>query len=149
MARTGAKYSALNGTKLEYSATENGTYAQIYGLKTLPDIGGEPATIDTTDLDNTEYETAILGLKPVQSYNFDFNLEDPDVTANITIVNNMENSGNEYYFKLTYSNGIVVSFSSKVRTTITGGSTGELAGFTMHVSPTGEPVRTIPASTSL
>lgn len=149
MARTGAQYSALNGTKLEYSATESGTYAQIYGLKTLPDIGGEPNTIDTTDLDNTEYETAILGLKPVQNYNFEFNMEDPNATANIKIVSDMEDSGNEYYFKLTYSNGIVVTFSSKVRTTITGGSTGELAGFTMHVSPTGEPVRTIPASTSL
>jgi len=41
MARANASYTALNGAKLEYSATENGSYTQIYGLKTLPDIGGK------------------------------------------------------------------------------------------------------------
>lgn len=61
------KYNALNGSKLEYSTTENGTYTAIKGLKTIPDIGGTPNTIDTTCLDNIKYETAINGLIPVQS----------------------------------------------------------------------------------
>ena len=62
MAREGAHYTALNGAKLEYSSSKTGTFTQIYGLKTIPEIGGEPNTIDTTDLDNTEYETSIMGL---------------------------------------------------------------------------------------
>ena len=41
-------YHAYNGSKLEYAESENGTYTRIYGLKTIPDIGGEPNTIDTT-----------------------------------------------------------------------------------------------------
>ena len=107
-----------------------------------------PNTIDTTDLDNTEYETAILGLKPVQQWDFEFNLEIPSATANIKIASDLEDSDSEYYFKITYASGIVVSFKSKVRTTIAGGSSGDLEGFTMHLSPIGEPVRTLP-STSL
>ena len=145
MARADASYTALNGAKLEYSSSQAGTYTQIYGLRTIPEIGGTPNTIDTTDLDNTEYETAILGLKPVQQYDFEFNLEIPSATANIKIASDLEDSDNEYYFKLTYASGIVISFKSKVKTTILGGSSGDLEAFTMHLSPIGEPVKSFPS----
>ena len=149
MAREGATYSAFNGSTLEYSATENGSYTQIYGLKTTPDIGGTPNQIDTTDLDNTEYETAINGLKPAQQYEFEFNMEDPTSTANIKLASDLEDAGTKAYWKYTLANGIVVSFQSDVKTTINGGSSGDLIGFTMTLSPIGEPVVTIPTSTSL
>ena len=143
MARDGAVYSAFNGSKLEYSTTENGSYTQIYGLKTIPDLGGTPATIDTTDLDNTEYETAINGLKPVQQYDFEFNCELPSATANIKLASDLEDAGTKAYWKLTLANGIVVSFQSDVRTTINGGSSGDLIGFTMTLTPISEPTITI------
>lgn len=143
------KYKAYNGSKLEYCATENGNYTQIKGLKTTPDIGGEPNTIDTTDLDNTEYETAINGLKPAQNYNFEFNMEDPSAEANIKLASDLEDSKNVVYWKYTLANGIVISFRSDVKTTITGGSSGDLIGFTMHLAPVEEPTRTFPASASL
>lgn len=142
-------YHAYNGTKLEYCATENGSYARIYGLKTIPDIGGEPNKIDTTDLDNTEYETNMYGLKPAQAYTFEFNMQDPSSTANIKLASDLEDSGNNYYWKLTYSNGVVVSFQSKVKTTILGGSSNDLIGFQMHLAPKNEPTKTIPTSVSL
>ena len=142
-------YHAYNGTKLEYCATENGTYEKIPGLRSIPDVGGEPNSIDTTDLDNLEYETAMDGLKPAQRYSFEFNMQDPNAEANIYLASQMEDSGNEYYFKLTYSNGIVVSFQSKVKTTILGGSSGDLIGFQMHLAPKNEPTRTIPTNASL
>lgn len=145
MARADASYTALNGAKLEYATSQSGTYTQIYGLRTIPEIGGTPNTIDTTDLDNTEYETAILGLKPVQQYDFEFNLETPSATANIKIASDLEDSDNEYYFKLTYASGIVISFKSKVKTTILGGSSGDLEAFTMHLSPIGEPQKSFPS----
>ena len=149
MARSGASYSAFNGSKLEYSSTQSGSYTQIYGLKTAPDIGGTPNQIDTTDLDNTEYETAINGLKPAQQYEFEFNMEDPSVTANIKLASDLEDAGTKAYWKYTLSNGIVVSFQSDVKTTINGGSSGDLIGFTMTLSPISEPVVTIPTSASL
>ena len=146
MARSGAAYSAFNGSKLEYSTTENGSYTQIYGLKTAPDIGGTPNQIDTTDLDNTEYETAINGLKPAQQYEFEFNMEDPTATANIKLASDLEDAGTKAYWKYTLSNGIVIAFQSDVKTTISGGSSGDLIGFTMTLSPLSEPTITIPTA---
>ena len=146
MAREGAVYSAFNGSKLEYSTTENGSYTQIYGLKTIPDIGGTPNQIDTTDLDNTEFETAINGLKPAQQYEFEFNMESPTATANIKLASDLEDAGTKAYWKLTLANGIIVSFQSDVKTTINGGSSGDLIGFTMILAPISEPVVTVPTT---
>lgn len=137
-------YHAYNGSKLEYSTTAEGEYTQIKGIKTTPDIGGEPNRIDTTDLDNTEFETAINGLKPAQEYTFEFNMEDPSATANIKLASDLEDSGTVAYWKYTLANGIEVSFRSDVRTTIQGGSSGDLIGFSLHLSPVDEPVITIP-----
>jgi len=138
------KYNALNGTKLEYSTTETGTYTQIKGLKTIPDIGGTPNTIDTTCLDNTKFETAISGLIPVQTYEFEFNLEEPSATSNIKLVSDLEDNGTIAYWKLTYGSGIIIKFRSDVKTTIKGGSSGDLEGFTMTLTPIDEPTRTLP-----
>ena len=146
MARSGAKYSALNGSKLEVASTAEGTYSQIYGLLTIPDIGGTPNKIDTTDLDNTKYETNILGLIPASEFDFEFNCEDPSNVANIKKVYEMAEADTDYYFKLTYSNGVVITFDSKVRITIQGGSSGDLQKFTMHLAPNSEPVITIPTT---
>ena len=142
-------YHSYNGTKLEYCATQTGSYTRIYGLKTIPDIGGEPNKIDTTDLDNTEFETNMYGLKPAQAYTFEFNMQDPSATANIKLASDLEDAGTDYYWKLTYSNGVVVSFQSKVKTTLLGGSSNDLIGFQMHLAPKNEPTKTIPTSASL
>ena len=144
MARTGAKYSAYNGSKIEYKESSGSTYTRIYGIKQTPDVGGTPNKIDTTDLDNLKMETAINGLQPAQEYDFEFNMEDPDVTSNIYLVSQMEESGNTYEFKYTLSNGITIEFESDVRTTIQGGANGDLIGFIMHLSPVNEPTITFP-----
>ena len=145
MAREGAIYSALNGSKLEYCETENGTYTQLHGLKTVPDIGGTPNQIDTTDLDNEKFETGIKGLMPMQQYDFEFNSENPsDPTSNIALAYALEQAKTKAYWKYTISNGIVIAFQSDVAITLNGGSSGDLAGFTMTLSPIGEPTVTIP-----
>jgi len=142
-------YHSYNGTKIEYSSSESGVYTRIYGLKTVPDIGGEPNKIDTTDLDNTEYETNMYGLKPAQAYTLEFNMQDPSAEANIKLASDLEDTNEYYYWKLTYSNDVVVSFQSKVKTTIQGGGSNDLIGFQMHLAPKNEPTRTIPTSVSL
>ena len=141
-------YSIYNGTKLEYSSTENGAYTQLKGIKQTPDIGGEPNKVDTTDLDNLKYETAINGLIPAQNYTFEFNMEDPTATANIKLASDLEDSGEIYYWKYTLSNGIVVSFRSDVRTTIQGGGSQDLIGFSISLSPIDEITKTIPVTSA-
>lgn len=138
-------YSTYNGSKIEYSSSKSGNFTQIKGLKTIPEIGGTPKTIDTTDLDNTVFETQKYGLKPAQSYELEFNMEDPSSTANFKVASDLEDSEETYYWKITYSNGIAVDFRSDVKTSINEGSTGDLIGFKMYLSPVDEPNITIPS----
>ena len=142
-------YHAYSQSKLEYSSTSNGTYTRVYGLRVVPDIGGEPDDIETTTLDNVKYKTAILGLMDIQKYTFEFNMEDPSAESNFKIASDLEDSGSIYYWKLTLSNGIIISFRSKVTTSIQGGQYGDLIGFTMTLAPIGEPEKTIPTNVSL
>lgn len=142
MARAGANYKTYNGSKLEYSS-DGSTWTQIYGIVTLPDIDGDVNYVDTTDLDNTVQMTQILGLKSAVEYEFEFNMENPTETSNIYLANQLEESGEVYKWKLTLSNGIVISFESDVRTSIKGGSSDELIGFSMILSPVSEPEKTI------
>lgn len=142
-------YHAYSQSKLEYSTSATGSYTRIYGLRVVPDIGGEPDDIETTTLDNVKYKTAILGLQDVQKYTFEFNMEDPSAESNFKLASDLEDSANDYYWKLTLSNGIVISFRSKVTTSIQGGQYGDLIGFTMTLAPIGEPEKTIPTNVSL
>lgn len=142
-------YHAFSQTKLEYSATSTGTYTRLYGLRVIPDIGSEPEEIETTTLDNQTFKTAILGLQDIQKYTFEFNMEDPSAESNYYKATTLEDSKNVYYWKLTLSNGVVISFRSKVKTSIQGGEYGDLIGFTMTLAPIGEPTKTIPTNVSL
>ena len=47
------------------------------------------------------------GLKPAQAYNFDFNMENPSVEANIKIASDLEDSKKIYFWKYTLTNGII------------------------------------------
>lgn len=132
-------YHSYSGTKLSYSETENGTYKQIKGITTSPDIGSEPEDIDTTSMDNKKFKTAIQGLQDIQKYTFEFNMEDPTSEANIKLASDLEDSGKTVYWKYELSNGVVITFRSKVSTMIRGGSYGDIIGFNMTLSPIDEP----------
>lgn len=137
-------YSTFNGTKLEFAATESGPKKKIKGLLSVPDIGGEPHEVDTTTLDNTKYQTSKAGLMPSAKLTFEFNLEDPSATSNIKLASDLEDSQKVYYWWLTYSNGIVMSYRSPVVIDFKGGSSGELIKFRMYHNPVKEIKKTIP-----
>ena len=141
-------YTPSAGSKLEYSTSESGTYTRIHGLLSTPSIGEEPNKIDTTTLDNEKYETNVNGLMPAPNLNYEFNMEDPDVEANINQVNTLAESGNTYYWKLTMSNGIVHSYRSKVTYGFKEVGVNEISGFTMYHAPIGEIVTTIPTTSA-
>lgn len=42
-----ATFTLGHGTKIEYSATENGTYKQLYAATSIPEIGGTPDRVST------------------------------------------------------------------------------------------------------
>lgn len=130
-----AEYNILNGTKVQYSETEAGTYTDLIGVKTLPDFGSTPNKVDTTTLDNTVYETNINGLIPALDLTYELNLEAPTATANIKKVYDMAQSDTAYFWKVTLNSGIVVAYKSKVKYGIKGGSSEDLETFEMYHAP--------------
>lgn len=141
-----ATFTLGHGTKIEYSATENGTYKQLYGPTSIPEIGGTPDRVSTDSLDNEKFHTAIDGLMPEVALDIPFNLDAQSVQANLKEVYDMEQAGTEYFFKITYTSGVVVSFKSKVKYSLGAANPNELETFTMHLSPVGEPVITVPTT---
>lgn len=141
-----ATYTLGHGTKIEYSATENGTYKQLYGATSIGEVGGSPDRVSTDSLDNQKFHTAIDGLMPEVALDIPFNLDASSAQANLKEVYDMEQAGTEYFFKITYTSGVVVSFKSKVRYSLGAANPNELETFTMHLSPVGEPVITVPTT---
>lgn len=137
-------YTASATSKLEYSATEQGSYAQIKGLLSIPAIGDAPNKINTTTLDNTKFETAIDGLMPAVELEFEFNMEDPSVTSNIKLAYDIADAGTDYYWKITLSNGVTHAFKSKAKIGYREVGVDEIAGFFLYLSPDGEVETTIP-----
>ena len=142
-------YHSYSGTKLSYALTETGDYTQIYGITTSPDIGSEPEDIETTTMDNLKFKTAIQGLQDVQKYTFEFNMEDPSAESNFKKATDLEDAGTIAYWKYELSNGVTVTFRSKVTTMIRGGSYGDIIGFNMTLAPIDEPEVDLNISTSL
>lgn len=136
-------YSSYNGSKLEYK--KGSTWTKIPGLLKIPAIGGEPNSISTTTLDNVKYETEQYGLMPAVKLAYEFNMEDPSAEANIKIASDLEDAKSIDEWKITYTNGITITYKSKTITSIKEGQNGELIGFSMYHNPISEPVRTIPA----
>lgn len=141
-------YTPSAGGKLEYADSVSGTYTKISGLKSIPAIGEEPNKISTTNLDNLIYETEVDGLMPAPKLNFEFDMEDPTADANINKAVALATAGTVKYWKLTYSNGIVHSFQSKVKIGYNEVGVDEIAGFTMYLTPIGEITTTVPSAST-
>jgi len=141
-----ATYSLGHGTKIEYSSTESGTYKRLYGATSIPEIGGDADSVSTDSLDNQKFHTSIDGLMPAVNLDIPFNLDTKSSQANLKEVYDMEQTGDEYYFKITYTSGVVVTFKSAVKYSIGATNPNELDTFTMHLSAVGEPTITVPTT---
>lgn len=140
-------YSTSIGSILKYG-TVDGTYdKRLYGWLSIPAIGEEPNEIDTTTLDNEEFETSKYGLKPAVKMAIEFNMEDPDTEANINLVHDMATAKETYYFEITRPNGIKHKFASKVKYGFNEVGTNEIDKFTLYLAPIGEVETTLPNGT--
>ena len=123
-----------------------GTWTQLKGCTGIPEIGGDADEVSTDSLDNTKFHTSIDGLMPALNLDITFNMESPSATANIKLAHDLETAGTEYFWKITYTNGIEVTFKSSVKNSINAVNPNEIIGFTMHLSAVDEPVITVPTS---
>ena len=140
-------YATSIGSILRYG-TVKGTYnKRLYGWLSIPQIGGEPNELDTTTLDNEEFETVKYGLKPAVKLPIEFNMEEPNTEANINLVHAMAESGEIYYFEITRPSGIKHEFASKVKYGYNEIGVNEIDKFTLYLAPIGEVETTVPSGT--
>lgn len=141
-------YRIMTGAKLSYSPKDSGTYTQIIGLNSIPDLLGEPDTVESTTFDNLKYRSYVPGLQDIGTLSFGFNLEDPSATANIKVIYDLANASGDpaYFWKLEYVNGITAKFKSKCRYSLPGGSPNDLSQFNLILMPEDEITITLPAS---
>ena len=153
-AYNGSVAVATMGTKLEFCSTEGGEYTRVYGLESTPDFGGEPNTIDSTVLDNVDYETDVAGLQPAIKLSYGFNvmeLSNPNanlkqlkVLADAYAKDKSLSSDGVVYWKLTKASGMVIKYRAGVRLSYTGDEQGNIEKFTMYHGLKGAVTVTLP-----
>ena len=128
---------ATMGTKLEFS-TDNSTWTRVYGLASTPDFGGEPNTIDSTTLDNTEYETNVLGLQPSNVLSYEINMmalikENKDI-HNLTLIQALADKKTPVYWRLTKASGVIFTYEAIVKLQYNADEQSAIEKFTMFHS---------------
>lgn len=133
---------ATMGTKLEVKVGE-GDYVRLYGLASTPDFGGEPNTIDSTTLDNTEYETNVLGLQPANVLSYEFNMmalikqTDKDgqpVQNNLAYIKNLVDNKTIAHWKLTKASGVSFEYDAIAKLQFNADEQSAIEKFTMFHS---------------
>lgn len=101
------------GTTLSVAAVPQSgdpSYKTLYGLFTVPEMGGAPETIDVTNLDDS-MKRSILGIQSTSTLEFEFYATDgeTDTTTQIrdtwNILRGYETAGDTMMWKLTYPDG--------------------------------------------
>ena len=134
---------ATMGTKLEVRTSSEGKYVRLYGLASTPDFGGEPNTIDSTTLDNTEYETNVLGLQPSNVLSYEFNMmaliaqtdkEGNAVEHNLTYIKNIVDNKTNAHWKLTKASGVTFEYDAIAKLQFNADEQSAIEKFTMFHS---------------
>lgn len=138
---------ATMGTKLEYS-TDGTTWTRVYGLASTPDFGGEPNTIDSTTLDNTEYETNVLGLQPSNVLSYEINMmalikENKDI-HNLTLIQALADRKTPVHWKLTKASKVTFTYDAVVKLQYNADEQSAIEKFTMYHSLKSKITVTIP-----
>ncbi len=138
---------ATMGTKLEFS-TDGETWTRVYGLASTPDFGGEPNTIDSTTLDNTEYETNVLGLQPSNVLAYEINMmalikENKDI-HNLTLIQALADKKTPVKWRLTKASKVTFTYDAIVKLQYNADEQSAIEKFTMYHSLKSKITVTIP-----
>lgn len=141
-------YNISAGTKLSYGSLQGDgsyptTWTDLIGATEIPEIGGDPETVETTTLDNLVYRTYIKGLQDLSSIQIPFNLENPAATANINVIAGLDED-TTYGWMITYASGITVKIKSKPSYKFNQVGVNEIESFTLTLVPEEELTIDIP-----
>jgi hypothetical protein len=128
---------ATMGTKLEFS-TDGTTWTRVYGLASTPDFGGEPNTIDSTTLDNTEYETNVLGLQPSNVLSYELNMmalvSENKGIHNLTLIQALVDGKTTVTWRLTKASGVKFTYDAIAKLQYNADEQSAIEKFTMYHS---------------
>lgn len=119
---------ASQGTKLEYSEDGN-TWNAVGGVKTIPELGGSPQTIDVTTLSSTRQES-IEGLQQNQSLAFQCVYKGDNFKALADLSGNHK----QYKWKVTFPDGTTATFTGSFVIKTDSLSTNAALSFTITVT---------------
>lgn len=128
-----AKAYSTIGTVLKTATTSGGSYTQLCRIKSYPDLGGAPETLETTDLEDT-FQTFVEGVQSMDAMEFTCNYNPTDYAA---VINAIPSSGDLYY-KLEFgSSGSEGSFtwSGTHSVRVTGGDVNAVREMVITVVP--------------
>ena len=128
-----AKAYSTIGTVLKTATTSGGSYTQLCKIKSYPDLGGAPETLETTDLEDT-FQTFVEGVQSMDAMEFTCNYNPTDYAA---VINAIPSSGDLYY-KLEFgSSGSEGSFtwSGTHSVRVTGGDVNAVREMVITVVP--------------
>lgn len=97
---------AATGTMLSYKSEE--TYTEVAGVKAIPEFGGDPERIDVTTLKDTKRKY-VRGIEDVENLEFAIVYQ----TENFTELDALVAAGNLVEFKVTYPDGMEVTFTGE------------------------------------
>lgn len=96
-----------------YFGTSEGSLTDNIAIKDVPDLGGEPATVETTTLSDWPTKTYTLGLQDISNATFTLNYTKEDYKK----LNDLAKAGNTLYFQIRIgengANG-VFAFKGKI-----------------------------------
>lgn len=135
-----AEYLA-NGSKISISTTSNGTFQELYGLETLPDMGGSPNLVSVTNLSDTR-ERQIGGIQKMDApvFGFYYNKETSEDAAGAEKLKNVyskltayQAAGAKLYWKLEYPDNTGFIFEGKPFVSRKGGGVDDPLKFDVTV----------------
>ncbi|WP_338208348.1 phage tail tube protein [Lactiplantibacillus paraxiangfangensis] len=96
---------AATGTTLAMS-TDGTEFADIAGVKTIPDMGADPENIDVTDLSDTK-KKSVPGIQNTSTLAFGVVYKG----ANFATALAHDGDNKQYKFKVTYPDGMTATFT--------------------------------------
>lgn len=135
-------YSTIN-TVLSTASTASGTFTQLCKIKSYPDLGGAPETIETTDLEDT-FQTFVKGVQSLEAMEFTCNYNPTDYAA---VVAAIPTEGANLYYKLAFgTSGAAGSFtwSGTHSVRVTGGEVNGVREMVISIIPDSQITYTAP-----
>lgn len=121
--------TSTEGVKISVSDSASGTFVEIPDLQEVPEMGGDPEQIDVTTLKD-KVKRSIPGIKDLGDLSFTF-LYDKE---NFLELNEKLDPKAKYYWKVEFSDGLVMSFEAIPNLKLAGGGVNAALTYSINMS---------------